>query len=78
MFCPGPGIGLFHIKCMPFRLTSSFQRLMNELFRELQFVTVYTYIDNILIHLANKERHSKHLRQIFDLHSEANLTLQGM
>lgn len=46
---------------------------MNQLFRELPFVTVY--IDDILIHSVNKEQHVQHLRQVFDLLSEANLTL---
>ena len=77
-FYPGPGMGLFQFKCMPFGLTgapSSFQRLMNQLFREVPFVTVY--IDDILIHSANKEQHAQHLRQVFDLLSDANLTLRG-
>ena len=80
-FCPDPGMGLFQFRCMPFGLTgapSSFQRLMNQLFRELPFVTVTAvYIDDILIHSANKEEHVRHLRQVFNLLSEANLTLQG-
>ena len=78
-FCPGPGMGLFQFKCMPFGLTgapSSFQRLMNQLFRELPFVTVY--IDDILIHSANKEQHIQHLHHVFKVLSEANLfTLRG-
>ena len=75
-FCPG--MGLFQFKCMPFGLMgapSSFQRLMNQLFREVPFVTVY--IDDILIHSTNKELHAQHLRQVFDLFSDANLTLRG-
>ena len=50
-FCPGPGMGLFQFTRMPFGLTgapSSFQRLMNRIFRNLPFVT--TYIDDILVH----------------------------
>ena len=53
-------MGLFQFRCIPFELTgapSSFQRLMNQLFRELPFVTVYIdygwaifqYIANIVI-----------------------------
>ena len=41
-FCPAPGMGLFQFKCMPFGLTgtpSSFQHLINQIFRELPFVT---------------------------------------
>ena len=41
-FCPGPGLGLFQFKRLPFGLTgapSSFQQLMDKLFRDLPFVT---------------------------------------
>ena len=58
-FYPGPGIGLFQFRCMPFGLTgalSSFQRMMNQLLRDLPFVTVY--IDDIL---ANSQQHAQHL-----------------
>ena len=37
-FCPGPGMGLFQFRCMPFGLSgapSSFQRMMNQLFQGL-------------------------------------------
>ena len=66
-FCPGPGMGLFQFRYMPFGLTgapSSFQRLMNQLLRNLPFVTVY--IDDILVHSANVYEHAQHLRQVFD------------
>ena len=77
-FCPGPGMGLFQFRRMPFGLTgapSSFQRLMNQLFRDLPFVTVY--IDDILVHSANRYEHAQHLRQVFAHLSEANLSLRG-
>ena len=48
VFCPGPGMDLFHFKHMPFGLTgapSSFQRLMNQLLSDLSFVIVY--LDNM-------------------------------
>ena len=41
-FCSGPGMGLFQFSCMPFGLTgapSTFQRLMNQIFRGLPYVT---------------------------------------
>ena len=66
---------------MPFGLTgapSFFQRTMNQLiccFEDYHFVNIY--IDNILIHLANKSQHALHLRQVFELLNEANLTLRG-
>ena len=77
-FCPGPGMGLFQFRCMPFGLSgapSSFQRLMNQLFRDLPFVTVY--IDDILVHSDNRYEHAQHLRQVFAHLSEANLSLRG-
>ena len=77
-FCPGPDMGLFQFRCVPFGLTgapSSFQRLMNQLFRDLPFVTVY--LDDILVHSANKHQHAQHLRQVFDRLSEANFSLRG-
>ena len=72
-------MGLFQFKCIPFRLTgtpSSFQRLMNQLLRHLPFVTVY--IDDILVHSANRHQHAQHLQQVFDHLSKANLTLRGI
>ena len=55
-FCPGPGMGLYEFRRMPFGLTgapSLFQRLMDKIFRGLSFVT--TYVDDILVHSANVE-----------------------
>ena len=75
-FCPGPGMGLFHTRYMPFGLTgapSSFQRLMNQLFRDLPFVTIY--IDDIHVHSANRRQCAQHLRQVFAHLSEATVQL---
>lgn len=77
-FCPGPGMGLFEFCCMPFGLTgapSSFQRLMNQIFRGLPYVT--TYIDDILVHSTNKSEHLLHLKEVFDRLRQANLSLRG-
>ena len=77
-FCPGPGMGLFQFRQMPFGLAgapSSFQRLMNQIFRGLPFVT--TYIDDVLVHSASEEEHVGHLKQVFQRLREAGLTLQG-
>ena len=77
-FCPGPGMGLFQFCRMPFGLAgapSSFQRLMNQIFRGLPFVT--TYIDDVLIHSANEKEHVDHLRQVFQRLRDAGLTLRG-
>ena len=71
-------MGLFQFRRMPFGLTgapSSFQRLMNQIFREVPFVT--TYVDDILIHSTDKNQHLLHLREVFSRLSKANLTLRG-
>eukprot|EP00731_Ephydatia_muelleri_P014508 Em0008g228a len=64
-FCPGPGLGLFHFKRMPFGLTGapgSFQRLMDKVLRGLNFVT--TYLDDVLVHSKTKDEHIKHLNAV--------------
>jgi len=77
-FCPGPGMGLYEFQRMPFGLTgapSSFQHLMDKVFRGLPFVT--TYLDDILVHSRNAEEHSHHLREVFQRLADAGLTLRG-
>ena len=77
-FCPGPGMGLYQFKQMPFGLTGapgSFQRLMDKVMRGLPFVT--TYIDDVLVHSKNMKDHKSHLQQVFHRLSEAGLTLRG-
>ena len=77
-FCPGPGMGLYQFKRMPFGLTgapSSFQRLMDKLMRDLPYVT--TYIDDILVHSVDEKTHAKHLTEVFKRLADAGLTLRG-
>ncbi len=77
-FCPGPGMGLFQFRRMPFGLAGapgSFQRLMDKIFRGLPFGT--TYIDDVLVHSVDEETHKNHLRQVFQRLQEAGLTLRG-
>ena len=77
-FCPGPDMGLFEFTRMPFGLTgapSTFQRMMNKIFRGLPFVT--TYIDDIMVHSATPEEHCHHLQQVFEKLRQAGLTLKG-
>ena len=77
-FCPGPGMGLYQFRHMPFGLTgapSSFQRAIDKIFRGLPFVT--TYIDDVLIHSPDEEVHMQHLYQVFQCLREAGLTLRG-
>ena len=77
-FCPGPGMGLFQFCRMPFGLAgapSTFQRMMNQIFRDLPFVTVY--IDDMLVHSTTLQEHVRHLQQVFQRLREAGLTLRG-
>ena len=71
-------MGLFQFRYMPFGLIGapgSFQRMMNQLLRNLPFVTVY--IDDIFIHSTNKHQYAQYLQQMFNRLSETNLTLRG-
>ena len=77
-FCPGPGMGLYQFKRMPFGLTGalgSFQRLMDKIMCGLPFVT--TYIDDVLVHSKTAEEHKNHLQIVFQRLSDAGLTLRG-
>ena len=77
-FCPGPGMGLYQFRWMLFGLTgapSSFQRVMDTIFRGLPFVT--TYIDDVLIHSSSKQEHLDHLLQALARLKQAGLTLRG-
>lgn len=58
--------GLFEFKVMTFGLRNAaqtFQRYMNRVFHELDFVIVY--IDDICVASKNEEEHQKHLRIVF-------------
>ena len=77
-FSPGPGMGLFQFRWMPFGLTgapASFQSLMDKVCRGLPFTT--TYLDNVLVHSATMEEHKAHLHALFQRISAAGLTLRG-
>ncbi len=77
-FSPGPGMGLYQFRRMPFGLTGApglFQRLMDRVMRGLQFVV--TYMDDVLVHSADATEHQEHLRQAFQRLSDAGLTLRG-
>ena len=70
---PGPGMGLFQFRRMPFGTPSTFQRLMNTVMRGLPFVT--TYIDDVLIHSPNEEVHKQRLTVAFKQLRQSGLTL---
>lgn len=59
--------GLFEFRRMPFGLRNaaqSFQRLMDEVCRGLEFV--FVYIDDILVFSSTAQEHRSHLRQLFE------------
>ena len=64
---PGPGMGLFQFCRMLFGLSgapSFFQHFMDTIFRGLSYVTIY--LDDILIHSADKDTHKVHLTEVFN------------
>lgn len=71
--------GVFEWKRMPFGLQNSpisFQTLMLNVLRGLNWKSVLVYVDDILIFSKTFEEHLKHLGQVFDRLKEANLKLQ--
>ena len=60
--------GLFEYVSMPFGLKnagSTFQRVMDSIFRDLPFI--FVYLDDLLIFSPTKEDHDLHLKQVFKL-----------
>jgi hypothetical protein len=77
-FCPGHDFGLFEFRRMPFGLTgapASFQKMMNEVFRDLHFVCVY--LDDILIHSKSEEEHVEHVRMVLQRLKDTGMTVRG-
>ncbi|KAF4649929.1 hypothetical protein FOZ61_000825 [Perkinsus olseni] len=77
-FRPGRGFPLYEWNRMPFGLSSapaSFQRLMDYVVGEFDFVRVY--LDDILVFSRTPEEHVKHLRLVFKALFDAGLTLSG-
>ena len=68
--------GLFEFLRMPFGLKNSaqaFQRLMDGIFRDLDFV--FVYLDDILIASSDRHAHAHHLHQVFGRLQKAGLAL---
>ena len=58
--------GLFEFPKMPFGLrnaSQSFQRFINEIVRDLEFV--FAYVDDLLIASKNEQEHLRHLEIVF-------------
>ena len=63
---------------MPFGFKNAgatFQRLMDSIFGDLDFV--FVYLDDILISSENEEEHSRHLREVFKRLSKAGLAINA-
>lgn len=64
---------------MPYGLTNtpiSFQTLMSNVLRGLNWKSVFVYVDDILIFSSSFDEHLQHLAQVFDRLKNANLKLQ--
>ena len=72
-------LGLFQWTVMPFGLVNSpstFQRLMEDIFRGLQWIELLLYMDDIISPCNNISEGIQRLRNIFDRLREANLKLK--
>ena len=78
-FSPGPGMGLYEFKVLPFGLTggpSLFQRIMDQVLSGLDHCKE-NFIDDILVFSPDMESHRKHVCEIFQRLRKHNLTLRG-
>ena len=69
-------LGLFEYIKMPFGLRSSaqtFQRMMDNITRDLDFV--FVYLDDILIASTSEKEHRLHIRRVCTILKENGLTL---
>ena len=68
--------GTFQFNFMPFRLKNAgatFQRLMDQIFGDLDFV--FIYLDEILISSETEGKHCRHLQEVFKRLSKAGLAI---
>ena len=68
--------GSYEFQVMHYGLTNapaSFQRFMNDTFKELLDVCVVVYLDDILIYSENSTDHTAHVREVLRRLREANL-----
>ena len=77
-FCTPDG-GLYECLKMPFGLTNApptFQRYMNDVFKELLWKFVSIFLDDVLTYSKTPEEHLAHLRKVFQELRMAGLKLQ--
>jgi hypothetical protein len=71
--------GLYEFERMGMGLTNApatFQRLVNQIFRPLEWKNVLTYLDDVIIFSESFEDHLQHIRSVFELLLKANLKLK--
>ena len=65
---------------MPFGLcnapSTTFQREMNTLFKDVLYEFVLVYLDDIIVFSKTMNEHIRHLRIVFDLLTQENLKLK--
>ena len=70
--------GNYNFLVMPFGLTNapaSFQREMNRILLPLIGECLFVYIDDIVVYSKDIKEHIKHLRQVFEIFSKYNLSI---
>ncbi|CAC5375579.1 Transposon Ty3-G Gag-Pol polyprotein,Transposon Ty3-I Gag-Pol polyprotein,Retrovirus-related Pol polyprotein from transposon 297 [Mytilus coruscus] len=68
--------GVYQWKRLPFGLASSFQHLLTQVLRSLNYKVVLVYVDDILVFSKSFEEHLNHLQLVFDKLISAGLTLK--
>ena len=74
-----PDGGHYEYKRLPFGLCNApatFQRLMNELFKEELYKFVTIFLDDVLIYSSDEKEHADHLRLVLKKLEEAGLKLK--
>ncbi len=70
--------GIYQFKVMPFGLCNApatFQRLMDEVLRDLLWKFVMVYLDDVIVYSETFEDHLEHLNEVFDRLEVAGLKL---
>lgn len=73
--------GLYQFKVMPFGLTNApatFQRMMNDIFRDYLDDFVVVYLDDILIASATRDEHEQHVRLVLNRLREHQLVAKRL